>query len=390
MQKAYSLFGSIAHARDSGKNFVFPNGSQFFFQHCENENDVHKYEGKEFDILLIDEATHFTWYIIDTLLNTRNRVSGDNGIRKPFTILCTNPGNIGHGWYMELFGLDKAEQWNTRKEPIRVKNPNHQWVDTFFIPAYISDNTIGIERDPEYETRLRQADPDLAEALIKGDWKVFSGMAFRQFDSTIHVINSKDLPKDFKTFPKWRAVDWGYDAPFCCLWGAHDPGTGRVFVYRECYSPGLTDAQQAQMIVTNSPPEEGVSITYGDPVSFSIKHSKSGLVYTSADEYRENGVMIWNADNDRINGKKKIDQRLATIQDGKPGLIITDNCINLIRTLPKLARSQTNPEDVALNQEDHAYSALRYLLTNVGMHSKKQGEGTTKTKYNPWYKIPGI
>jgi hypothetical protein len=144
------------------------------------------------------------------------------------------------------------------------------------------------------------------------------------------------------------------------------------------------------MIVTNSPVEEGVSITYGDPVSFSIKHSKSGLVYTSADEYRENGVPIWNADNDRINGKKKIDQRLTPIQDGKPGLIITDNVVNLIRTLPKLARSQTNPEDVALNQEDHAYSALRYLLTNVGMHSKRQGEGSKKTKYNPWYNVRGI
>ena len=392
IQYARELYTGTAKERDGGLEWNFGNtGSSLYMHHCEHEKDAYIYQGKSFDVLEFDEATHFPWIIVDTL-KTWNRLGSECGLKKPFCIMTSNPGNVGHGWYMQLFNLERFEKWirGEWSTPQKFLNPNNKYSEVFFIPSFISDNKIGTDRDPEYESRLRERDPDLAEAMIKGDWRVFSGMAFRQWDPNVHVINQKDLPADFKTYPKWRAVDWGYDAPFCCLWGAHDPATGRVFVYREVYAAGLTDSQQALEIVTNSPPEEGANITYGDPISFSIKHSRQGLIYTSADEYRENGVMIWNADNDRINGKKKIDQRLATIQDGKPGLIITDNCINLVRTLPKLARSQKNPEDVDPHQETHPYDTLRYLLTNVGMHSKKQGERTQTTEYNPYLKIKGI
>ena len=389
---AYEVYAGVAVARDSGRVWKFGDtGSALYFQHCENESDVFSYQSKQYDILIIDEATHFTWFQVD-YLKTRNRVSGDNGIPLPFMVVASNPGNIGHAWYMQMFGLDHIENWLTGKwsKPQEFSNPNNKKVLAYFIPSFIQDNIIGMERDPGYEKRLWESNPDTAEALIKGDWKVFSGMAFRQFDPDVHVIPFKDLPRDWLKFPKWRAVDWGYNDPFCCLWAAKDPDNGRVYVYREVYEAGLTDAQQALSIIMNTPVEEGITITYGDPVSFNTRHNKNNLVYTSADEYRENGVFIWNADNNRLNGKKKIDQMLAPLNDGKPGLMITDNCVNLIRTLPKLARSQVNPEDVAQKQEDHPYDTLRYLVTNVGVHSaKKQGEGE-KTKYNPWVKIPGL
>ena len=389
---SYECFKGVATPRDQGKVWKFGNtGSTLYFQHCEHENDVYAYQSKQFDVLILDEATHFTWFQVD-YLKTRNRISGDNGLPLPFTVLASNPGNIGHSWYMQMFKLDQIDRWinGVWKEPIKVLNPNNNYEMTYFIPSFIADNQIGVERDPTYEERLKERDPDLADALIKGDWKVFSGMAFRQFDRDKHVIPAKDLPSNFKLFPKWRAVDWGYNEPFCCLWGARDPDNGRVYVYREVYSEGLTDAQQAQAIAVNSPVEEGITITYGDPISFNVKHSRYGQVYTSADEYRENGIFIWNADNDRLNGKKKIDQLLAPLPDGKPGLIITDNVVNLIRTLPKLARSQVNPEDVAQKQEDHAYDTLRYLVTNTGMFTKKQGEGKNRKTNNPWNQIPGL
>ena len=93
-----------------------------------------------------------------------------------------------------------------------------------------------------------------------------------------------------------------------------------------------------------------------------VSKNRYGEIYTSADEYRDHGVLLTEADNDRISGKKKIDQLLAPLPDGKPGLVIFRNCHNLIRTLPKLARSLINPEDVAQGQEDHAYDTtpVRY------------------------------
>jgi len=107
----YEVFAGLGTARDSGKEWHFGDaGSALYFQHCENETDVYKYQSKSFDILIIDEATHFTWFQVE-YLKTRNRVSGKNGIPKPFCILTSNPGNIGHSWYMQMFDLETMERW---------------------------------------------------------------------------------------------------------------------------------------------------------------------------------------------------------------------------------------------------------------------------------------
>lgn len=64
----------------------------------------------------------------------------------------------------------------------------------------------------------------------------------------------------------------------------------------------------------------------------------------------------------RLAGKSMIHARLAPGADGLPGMVIFKTCTNLIRTLPSLPYSTTNPEDVADNTEDHAYEALRIAL----------------------------
>ena len=47
-----------------------------------------------------------------------------------------------------------------------------------------------------------------------------------------------------------------------------------------------------------------------------------------------------------------------------PAVLIYSTCRNLIRTLPALQRSATNPEDIIASpkQDDHPADALRYLL----------------------------
>jgi hypothetical protein len=45
------------------------------------------------------------------------------------------------------------------------------------------------------------------------------------------------------------------------------------------------------------------------------------------------------------------------------GLIVFNTCRNLIRTLPAMIYSRTNPEDIDDTCEQHAVDALRYGLT---------------------------
>ena len=50
-------------------------------------------------------------------------------------------------------------------------------------------------------------------------------------------------------------------------------------------------------------------------------------------------------------------------KDGFGGLVIFRGCRNLIRTLPAMVYSRTNPEDIDDSCEQHAVDALRYGLT---------------------------
>jgi hypothetical protein len=66
----------------------------------------------------------------------------------------------------------------------------------------------------------------------------------------------------------------------------------------------------------------------------------------------------------RLAGKSAIHARLALRSDGFPGLMVFRGCCpNLVRTLPSLVNSTTNPEDVDEHCEDHCFDALRYGLT---------------------------
>lgn len=79
------------------------------FCHCQHESDVINYQSAAFDILMIDEATHFSWNIIRYLL-TRNRASRHSALPKPFAIMATNPGGVGHMWYKKVFDIgDRAD-----------------------------------------------------------------------------------------------------------------------------------------------------------------------------------------------------------------------------------------------------------------------------------------
>jgi len=75
--------------------------------------------------------------------------------------------------------------------------------------------------------------------------------------------------------------------------------------------------------------------------------------------------------NDRIQGKRQVDRLLQPLEDGEPGIVFFDNCTNIIKQLSHLVYDKSNPEDVDTRAEDHAYDALKYLLTSVSDYKKK-------------------
>ena len=54
---------------------MFPNGSRIKLGYCDSENDVLQYQGQAYDVIVLEEATHFTEFQFQTLTES-NRPSG--------------------------------------------------------------------------------------------------------------------------------------------------------------------------------------------------------------------------------------------------------------------------------------------------------------------------
>ena len=50
----------IAEYKESSKTFIFPTGSVIILGYCDAERDVLRYQGQEYDIIALDEATQLT------------------------------------------------------------------------------------------------------------------------------------------------------------------------------------------------------------------------------------------------------------------------------------------------------------------------------------------
>lgn len=340
---------------------TFPNGSRILVGGFKDASEIEKYIGIEYDLIAIEEATTLEESRRQMLLGSL-RTSRDDW--RPRLYESTNPGGIGHLWFKETYVIPYREG---------TEDERHR-----FIPATYKDNPF---LDEGYINYLENLPGQLGKAWREGDFDSFQGMAFPDWKEAVHVINPFVVPDHW---PKWRSVDWGFAAPFCCLWFAKDPDSGRVYVYRELYQPGLTDQHQARAIKELTPPNESISITYADPSMWTSK-SALGIITSTADEYQREGVILTRADNDRLSGKRKIHRLLTNLPDGKPGLLVFGNCKNLRRTMPALPLDDHNPEDVDTDAEDHAYDALRYGATNLDVMRER-----VKPQPSPMAQIRGL
>lgn len=182
------------------------------------------------------------------------------------------------------------------------------------------------------------------------------GQAFPEFDKSVHVVKPFQIPREW---PKWRAIDYGYQVPYACLWGTRSP-SGAIFIYREDYGAGLTAPEQAMRVRILSAGEDYFA-TVLDPACWA--ENREGKRYKSiAYEYIEHGVEVTRATNARVAGWQRLHSLLAYGDNVPPGLMIFDTCHNLIRTLPLMVKDDKKPEDIDTELEDHAPDASRYLV----------------------------
>ncbi len=347
----------------------FHNGSIIAFRFCDREHDVFRYQSAEWQSLSIDEATHLTKMQIE-YLKTRVRAPLERfpGWRR-IILYASNPGNVGHAYFKQGFvdagragvPFDITTSYGTKKLVTK----------RCYLPAKLIDNPA-LDHDAYVITLLENSDELTRKALMDGDWSIFAGRFFTEWDERLHVIPSFKPPANWT---KWVAIDYGFAAPFCALWFARSPDRKRVVVYRELYQKGLYDFQQAKLVRSMSKGER-IRLFVADTQMFNERR-EAGLP-SIARIFSKNHIPLVRASKSRQAGWALVKRNLYWNANDKvpPRLFVTRDCPNLIRTIPLMVRDEKNPEDLAdtvngSKTEDDACDTLRYGLMAEGNAYRK-------------------
>jgi len=330
----------------------FINGSIIDFSYCDNEKDVYKYQSAEYDVIRFDELTHFSEEMYVYLLS---RIRGANNFPK-MAKSSTNPGGIGHTWVKERF--------------IDIGEPNvvHQVGKTtrVFIPSKVQDNRFLLDADPEYLNRLENLSDKDKRMLLYGDWDIFEGQYFNEFNRDIHVIDPFVIPEHWK---RYVAFDYGLDM-FACLWIARDT-QGKAYVYKEIHEPNLIISEAAKRYLEMNG-DDKIEYIYA-PRDLWNRRQETGK--SVADIFYEHGVDLTKTSVDRVDGWLATKEWLKVIetrneetgeQKKDSNLKIFRNVEHLIKYLPQVQIDEKNPSDVATEPHylTHICDALRYFCVN--------------------------
>lgn len=360
---------------DSRKEMTIYNGSVIKFRYCANDRDLDNFQGTEFDILYIDEGTHFTeeqFRAMDAC------VRGVNPYPKRTYITC-NPGGVGHSWVKRLF-VDRAYKDEEREE------------DYSFIQATVYDNKALMKAQPDYVKNLENLPAKRREAWLYGKWDIFEGQVFEELRISpdmraaeeagcketrealmqqhrwTHVIEPIDLSTGAaKNWKIYRSYDFGFSHPFSCAWWAVDYD-GVLYRVMELYGCTETpdegvrwnaDEQFRKIAETERthPWLKGKKIMgIADPAIWDASRGES--IADTAAKYQ---LYFTPGDNNRIPGWMQVHYRLQFDEEGYARMYVFNNCAAFIRTMPLMQYSTTQVEDVDTRLEDHVADEVRYM-----------------------------
>lgn len=338
-------------------DLLFPNRSRIMFRYAETAKDASRRQGGQYQLLLFDERTQTPPEVVN-FLYTRLR-SGRSALPVIGARSGTNPGGVGHVEVKTRY-IDATDHG----AKVVVDERNREVV---FIPSRIADNP---HLNPEYESDLMLLPAAMRAALKDGSWESFVGQVFDEWRHERHVVPRFALPAEWT---RYAGIDYGYAAPWCTLWAAHDSDS-RLWVYRELYERKVGERQQARKILEA---ERGggdpAAVRAADPSMW----AKAGDALPVADSYALEGCGLIRANNDRLSGWARLHTYLGDGPacahhreagwDTCPMLHVLDGTApNLVRTLPSAPYDPKRVEDVDTTYEDHALDALRYLVMSIG------------------------
>jgi hypothetical protein len=324
-----------------------------------NLDDPSKYYSAEFGAIAVDELTRNPLSVFNDL---RFRLRWP-GIERPKFGAGTNPGGPGHEWVKNY--------WVKKRYPEELQPLAEQFK---MVRAQAIDNP---HLTTSYHASLLTLPPDMARMVARGDWEVYTGQFFPQFESVPgrHVIPHLDLLKRIKPWHnKWLGGDWGYEHPHAVYKLAQDEN-GKVRFYGELWNRRVAETELGRKITDFCAGEKFNAFAFswdaGKQSPRSQPNNPKSMMQLLSDALGQGVPKPYPADSSpgsRISRARLFSQMLDADM-----IEISDECPKLIQCLPTLIRDEDNTEDVlkvdyAGDQSigDDAYDGASMGLQHMG------------------------
>lgn len=422
----YPLFGGKYNSQNH--SWTFPSGAQIRFGYMETEKDIVGHFTSEYQYIWWEELTTIfskpdTY--LEMSIRCRRIPSAPN--LPAFMRAATNPLGIGHKWVRERFVDPNPDGYSLIRERVGEEGsgtPNARpiYAERIFIPCLPSDNPYCSQ---EYLDQLELLPEIQKRAKKYGDWYVTAGECFPEFRmkhmkdepaNALHVIEPFHIPQ---WWPKFIAIDWGFDHATYIMWGALSP-EGRVYIYREFATYKTNTSEWAATCRKLSEYDGNIYDVVIDP---SATQNRTGqkTVYQLFIEH--SGFDARLADNDRVSGKTLVHEFLRFKEKGAtfsplaaadyseseamsilrnfgqdaltqyqsrfapdtpelylPKLQIFNTCPLLADVFASCQRDPDRPEDVLKFDGDDAYDDLRYILKAIKQYTVDMSADVLKMK----------
>ncbi len=344
----------------------FQNGSRILLGGFHSEDDIDKYIGVEYDLQVIEELNQLTEEKYEKL---RGSLRTSKPKWRPRIYSSFNPGGVGHGFVKSRFVL-----------PQRLNEETF----TRFIPSnYLQNPSL----NKEYTDYLESLQGDLGRAWREGDFDLFAGQFFKEFNPRIHVCAPFTIPEDWLRF---FAFDYGLNHPLSLGWYAVSPD-GVLYRYRELYGSGMSYTQAAEEFVSLTDPKEKLSYGVCDPAIWAKKGEHDDLLSGAEIFAKRVGDLtgrqprLVKADNARVIGWGVVRELMRPYMGPNDTLTaniqIFSTCPALIKALPEQVHSDRTPEDMEKQDGDDAPDELRYAAMSRP-HPHATSEQIAKREFN--------
>lgn len=336
-----------------------------------NLDDPSKYMSSEFAGIFVEELTRNDEQTFQDLRN-RLRYPGISDVK---FMGATNPGGVGHAWVRKLFVDHNSDDGEQER--------------FFYVHANVYDNK---HVSPTYIKQLESLPEQKRKAYLEGSWDVFEGQYFSEFSTTKHVCRPF-IPNKKNIDMIVGGLDWGRTAPFAFYLTAiqkkkDDNGQSyyRAWTFGELYGTEKKPGEWAELILKqlsfyNLTLDDVLWVQCDNQIFSPLNDGSKSLKDQFADVDNRFNYKFKPASKDRIAGWENLHNWLSIAPDGQPYWIISENCKNLIRTLPTLIHDDLKIEDVDSEGEDHAGDAVRYQFKAIKwIDAKVGGVGKTKEK----------